>query len=300
MLLERLFENLALAVDPFATCAVAGGWRLRLPRRDWVVFHFILEGEGTLRLGTGDTRALLPDSLGVIPPGLLHSIECGAEVLHERSAEDQVTDEPICALVAGPPEEVELTVACGRVQVTYGGSLGLFDRLGEPLVLDFSDSPTMRATFEALVREYGGTGDGAKAMMTALMNQCLILVFRRLCDGEECKLPWLSALDDPGLARVLDAILARPEQPHSLESLAELGNMSRSVFARRFHDSFDRTPMEFVRDVRLRRGARLLHRHGLSVAEVASRVGFASRSHFSRAFSDQFGCSPVKFRADVS
>jgi AraC-like DNA-binding protein len=299
VLLDRLFENLALAVDPFATCAVAGGWRLRLPRRDRVVFHFILQGEGTLRLESGEARSLRPDFLAVMPPGLAHSIECGAEITQESLAASQFTDDPICALMAGPPEKVELAIACGRVQVTYGGSLGLFDRLTEPRILDFSDAPAMRATFEALVREYGETGDGAKAMTSALMNQCLVLVFRRLCDGKECDLPWLSALDDPGMARVLDAILAHPEHPHSLDSLAELGNMSRSVFARRFHDSFDRTPMEYVRDVRSRLGARLLHRQELSVAEIASQVGFASRSHFSRAFSDYFGCSPVKFRADV-
>ena len=37
----------------------------------------------------------------------------------------------------------------------------------------------------------------------------------------------------------------------SVESLAALSNSSRSAFAKRFHDSFDRTPMEYVRDVRL-------------------------------------------------
>ncbi len=297
MLLERLFENLALTVDPFATCAVARGWRLRLPRRDWVVFHFILEGEGALRLGPDDARPLHPNTLVVIPPGTPHSVECGGEVTREALAEGQGSDEPVCALVAGPPEEVALTVACGRVQVTYGGSLGLFDRLAEPLVLDFADEPAMRATFEGLLREFGHAGDGVKAMMTALMNQCLVLVFRRLCDDRECRLPWLSALDDPGLAPALDAILAHPDQPHTVEVLANRGNMSRSVFARRFHEALGRTPMEFVRDVRLRRGARLLHRPELSVEEVAAKVGFASRSHFSRAFHDHFGCSPAKFRA---
>ena len=71
----------------------------------------------------------------------------------------------------------------------------------------------------------------------------------------------------------------------------------RSAFAKRFHDSFDRTPMEYVRDVRLRKSAELLRRDGrLSVDAVASRVGFASRSQFSHAFRETFGCSPTEFR----
>ena len=52
MLLEKLFENLALTVDPFATCRLADGWRLRLPCRDWVTLHYILQGDGELKLGS--------------------------------------------------------------------------------------------------------------------------------------------------------------------------------------------------------------------------------------------------------
>ena len=297
MLIDRLFENLALSVEPFATCRVAPGWRLRLPIRDWVIFHFILRGEGGLRVGNGEVLPLGPDCLGIMPPHLTHSIEAGSDVQHESSVRGDEPGAPICQLGAGPSDEEGVVIACGRVQVTYGGSgPGLFDRLEEAIVLDFSDSPAMRTTFESLVGEFGAGEPGSSAMMTALMNQCLISVLRRLNDESGSRLPWLSALEDPGLASVLDAILDRPDRPHSLESLAEVANMSRSVFARRFHEGFERTPMDYLRDVRLRRAARLLHRAELSVGDVASKVGFASRSHFSRAFRDHFGCAPAEFR----
>lgn len=294
MLLERLFENLDVKVDPFATCAVARGWRLRLPSRDWVTLHYTLHGKGALRLAAGEVLPLSPNSLAIMPPGVAHSVESGSDVQHEAIA--QGDDSPVCALAAGPPEELGLSIACGRVQVTYAGTLGLFDLMTEALVLDFSDSPPMRAAFEGLVKEQE-SGAYRHAMMAALMNQCLILVFRRLAELPENQLPWLSALDDPRLARSLDAILAHPERPHTVESLAGLAGMSRSAFARSFHECFERTPIDYVRDVRLRRGARLLHRGNLSVSEIADRVGFASRSHFSRAFRDQFGCSPARFRS---
>lgn len=280
-------------------CQVADGWRLRLPLRDWVIFHFTLQGEGTLRLGSGEVYALSPNSLAVIPPGLIHSVECGSDVRNESVVDGQGDVPPICDLVAGPEEDSRLKIACGRVQVSYAGSLGLFDLLQEPLVLDFSDSPTMRATFEALVQEPRTDVPGRVAMMSALMNQCLILIFRRLGQHPDCKLPWLSALDDARLARVMEAILEHPEHPHSLDSLGTLANMSRSVFAKRFHECFGRPPMDFVREARLRRGAHLLHRSDLSVDDVANRVGFSSRSHFSRAFRDYFGHSPASFREQI-
>jgi hypothetical protein len=76
MLLEKLFENLAITVDPFATCRVAEGWRLRLPSRDWVTLHYILQGAGELKLGSGELRALASNALAVMPAGITHAIQC--------------------------------------------------------------------------------------------------------------------------------------------------------------------------------------------------------------------------------
>ncbi len=296
MLLEKLFDNLALKIDPFAACRLADGWRLRLPCRDWVTFHYVLSGVGDLRLGSGELLAMKSNSLAVMPPGLNHAIQCG-DVSHETGVEGQGDpNAPICELVAGSLDGPLLTVACGRIQVSYAGGMGLFDHLKEAIVVDFSDSPQMRIIFETLIEEYRRSGAASAAMMTALMNQCLIQVLRRLSEERDGVLPWLSALDDPRLAQVIQTILEQPEQQHTLESLAELAHMSRSTFIRHFEQCFGRTAMDYLRDVRLRRGAQLLQVSNHSIDGVASKVGFASRSHFSRAFQEQFGCSPMEFR----
>jgi AraC-like DNA-binding protein len=61
-------------------------------------------------------------------------------------------------------------------------------------------------------------------------------------------------------------------------------------------ECFNRPPMDYLRDVRLRRAAQLLRCGDLSVDEVARKVGFPSRSHFSLTFRDHFGASPLAFR----
>jgi len=300
MLLEKLFENLALKVDPFATCRLADGWRLRLPCRDWVTLHYTLKGDGDLRLGSGEVLTLTANSLAVMPPGLAHAVQCGS-VTHETGVEGQGDPTaPLCELIAGPLEALRMTVACGRVQVNYAGGMGLFDHLKEAIVLDFSDSQRMGGIFEALIEEYQRSGPACAAMMTALMNQCLIEVLRRVNQQAMGTLPWLSALDDPRLSRVIERILGHPEQHHTLEQLADVAHMSRSTFARHFEQCFGRTPMDYVRDVRLRRAAQLLQVTGLSVEGIAGKVGYASRSQFSRAFQDQYGCSPMDFRKQQS
>ena len=147
-----------------------------------------------------------------------------------------------------------------------------------------------------MIEEYRQSGPASHAMMTALMNQCLIQVLRRVSEQADGALPWLSALDDPRLARVVEIVLDHPERHHTLELLADVAHMSRSTFARHFEQCFGRPPMDYVRDVRLRRGAQLLRVGAQSVDGVAGKVGFASRSHFSRAFHEQFGCSPADYR----
>lgn len=129
------------------------------------------------------------------------------------------------------------------------------------------------------------------------MSQCFIVRLRRLCADPERRVPWLAALGDERVGRVLDAMLDHPDRAHSLASLADLAGMSRTAFAEHFARAFGRSAMDFLRETRLRHGARLLRATGLPVKAIASRVGFASRSHFSRAFADHFGAAPADYRA---
>ena len=91
-------------------------------------------------------------------------------------------------------------------------------------------------------------------------------------------------------------MLDHPEQSYTLESLADVAAMSRAIFIRHFEKCFARTPTDYLRDVRLRRGARLLQVSSTPVDSVAGKVGCARRSHFSHAFHDQYGVSPVDLR----
>ncbi len=296
MLLEKVFDNLAMTVEPFATCRLADGWRMRLPVHDWVTLHYTLIGDGELKLGTGEVLPLPPSSLAVMPPNLGHAVQCGA-VSDEIDYDGQDDpDAPMCELVAGEPAKIALTIVCGRIQACYAGSMGLFDHLHEAIVLDFSKREHMRGIFEALTQECQRSSPASGAMMTALMNQCLIEVLRDVEEQSDGSLPWLSALDDPRLSKVVETILDHPEQNYTLESLADIAAMSRATFIRHFEKSFERTPMDYVRDVRLRRAAQLLQVSSMPVDSIAAKVGYASRSHFSRAFHDQYGVSPADFR----
>ena len=108
---------------------------------------------------------------------------------------------------------------------------------------------------------------------------------------------WVTTLGKPALERALTAMLDTPEAPHTLQSLAETAGMSRAAFAEQFKQSFDRTAMDFLKEIRLRRGAQLLTGTDLPVKLIAARIGFDSRSYFSRAFKAFAGKDPATYRA---
>ena len=125
MLLEKLFENLALTVDPFALCRLADGWRLRVPGSDCVTLHYTLIGDGKIKAGSGELLPIFANSLAVVPPNVPHAVQFGTVLNETDLAARREAGEPLCELVAGAPDDRELTFACGRIQVSYAGGMGL-------------------------------------------------------------------------------------------------------------------------------------------------------------------------------
>jgi AraC-like DNA-binding protein len=298
VLLDKLLANLTVEVEPFALCHVSAGWRLRLPGPPRPLLHFVLQGTGAV-LDPHDTpQPLAPHWLSVVPVGAKHALVCGSAVQNEVRIDAPPPGEPVCRFVAGTPASAELVVACGLVSVRYGPSIGLFDHLRQVLAIDLSEHPEVAAAFRGIMAEQTQGGPGSAVMTAALMTECLVHLFRSLASGPDGSLPWVAALEDPRLGRVIDRMLDKPAAIHTVESLAETASMSRSAFAERFTAAFGRSPMSLLQHIRMQQAAHLLRQDAaLSVDEVAARVGYSSRSHFSEAFRKHHGTAPTAFRS---
>lgn len=299
MLLDKLLSYVEVHVAFVSLCLLSSGWRLRLPGSPDAMLHFVLQGHGTLRGPGIRTLPLAPCWLAIVPKGAAHLLESDGEVKHERRIDAMPEGANVPpSLVAGSPKHPDLIVACGLIRVRYGKSLGLFDQLRDVLAVDLSDCPQVQSALEGIIAEQSKPDLGSEALKGALMTECLVHLFRRLARARDDRLPWLAALDDPRLARVVKRILDDPTAPHTVNSLAAIASMSRSVFAQHFAEAFGRPPLHLVRLVRMQSAARMLAQdETLSVDAVASRVGFSSRSQFSRAFRDHYDCSPSAYRA---
>jgi AraC family transcriptional regulator len=98
------------------------------------------------------------------------------------------------------------------------------------------------------------------------------------------------------IGRVVEAILADPAAPHSVDSLAATAHLSPFHFHRIYRAMTGEGLADTLRRVRLAMAARLLAGAEGSVTDIALDVGYGSPQSFARAFRDVTGWSPSEFQ----
>ncbi|KIP95217.1 hypothetical protein RU09_01735 [Microbacterium sp. MEJ108Y] len=130
-----------------------------------------------------------------------------------------------------------------------------------------------------------------------MMAQTVLLSVIRAWAANGCApAGWPSVSNDPFLDRVVEAIHEQPGRDWTVERLASVGAMSRSVFAERFRSAIGRSPADYVTEVRVDAAKRMLS-EGRSVSETSRELGYASDEGFSRAFRRRTGMAPSVWRA---
>ena len=82
----------------------------------------------------------------------------------------------------------------------------------------------------------------------------------------------------------------------SVEDLACACNLSVSALERRFRKHLDKTPHQYLTEVRLEHARTLLTDTDKAIGTIALEIGFADHSHFTRAYKKHFGATPKEAR----
>ena len=78
--------------------------------------------------------------------------------------------------------------------------------------------------------------------------------------------------------------------------LADALAMSKSSLYRKTKAIIGLSPVEFIRNVRLKQGVKMLRNKSISVSEVAYTCGFSNPKYFSTCFKEEFGVTPKEFQ----
>jgi DNA-binding response OmpR family regulator len=121
--------------------------------------------------------------------------------------------------------------------------------------------------------------------------------FRKTLDIKASELQ-ITPLDVKFMEKAVQVVEANISSPSfSIEDLGmELG-ISRAYVFKKILALSGKTPLEFIRTIRLQHAAQLLERSQLSVREVAYKVGFNTPKYFTKYFKEQYNMLPSDYAA---
>jgi signal transduction histidine kinase/ligand-binding sensor domain-containing protein/DNA-binding NarL/FixJ family response regulator len=138
--------------------------------------------------------------------------------------------------------------------------------------------------------------DYLKTVAGTLINQRAKVIARYVeKNNSETKPLNISSKDDEFLNRIVAYIEENYSTDFPMDTLAEICNISRTVFYNKLKGLTGSSPIEFVRKIKLNIALKLLEK-GFNVTEVAFKTGFNDVKYFSRIFKKQFGYSPSKHK----
>lgn len=136
---------------------------------------------------------------------------------------------------------------------------------------------------------------GDPVICRMMVTTVLLSVIRAWAENGCAPEGWPGPAADPFLDRVVEAIHDEPGRDWTVEVLANVGVMSRSVFAERFRRATGSSPADYVRQVRMDVAKRMLS-GGSAVSETSRELGYGSDEGFSRAFRRHTGVTPSAWR----
>ena len=83
----------------------------------------------------------------------------------------------------------------------------------------------------------------------------------------------------------------------SVEELSQSLGMSRVHLYKKLLQITGKTPIEFIRIIRLKRAAQLLRESGRNVSEIAYQLGFNNPKYFAKYFKEEFGVLPSVYQS---
>jgi signal transduction histidine kinase/ligand-binding sensor domain-containing protein/DNA-binding response OmpR family regulator len=111
----------------------------------------------------------------------------------------------------------------------------------------------------------------------------------------------ITSMDEKFVKKAIAIVEKNMGNPEFLvEDFGKEMAMSRVYFYKKILLLTDKTPIEFIRFIRIKRAADLLEKSQLFVNEVALQVGFNDPKYFRKYFKEEFGVTPNEYKKKFS
>lgn len=266
-----------------------GNWTASTSGRARASFHLILHGRCRADIASRQESHTLAAGDGIF---FLRDI---AHVLTPLQPPASVASAPMQPLSPRQPDGTGL--ACGFFQFRPGLADLLADTLPDYLLLRADDDRfrAARGVFDLILDETTREPSASPVVLERLTDLLIFFMLRHLAIQDRQAHGLFVLSRDPAMAGLLQAILAEPAAPWSMQDMADRVHMSKATFHRRFTLQSGTTPAQLLQLLRMRVARRLLDQ-GMGIQEAAERVGYQSQAAFSRVFQRTEGVAPSALR----
>lgn len=101
---------------------------------------------------------------------------------------------------------------------------------------------------------------------------------------------------EPRIQIVLDYISMHPMEKYTPSSMADMAGLSKQRFSHLFKEQMGKSPMVYLKELRLTTAARKLLVSNENVNDIAYSVGYEDPNYFIREFKRAFGYTPNQYR----
>lgn len=109
--------------------------------------------------------------------------------------------------------------------------------------------------------------------------------------------PILSSNDQKFMKKVLETIEQHIDNGElTVEDIASEVSMSRSVFFKKLKTLTGLSPIEFLKEIRMKRAAQLIETEEYNMSQIAYMVGINDPHYFSKCFKQQYGITPTEYK----
>lgn len=186
-------------------------------------------------------------------------------------------------------------LVCADLRFDGGAANPITMALPDVICLPLASIDGIDQVLALLFGEAFGNNCGRHAVVDRLFEVVLVQLLRQLMEAGQIRGGMLAGLSHPKLRKALVAMHEQPGQEWTLDTLAHISGMSRSVFAGTFRSVVSCTPGIYLQAWRVRLAQQALLQ-GRPLKVIATEVGYGSEAALSRAFKAQCGMPPREWR----
>lgn len=158
--------------------------------------------------------------------------------------------------------------------------------------------PNHRKIIEAIRKAYDASDfqePGYEILVRNYLSEAWLMIFREAQEQLQAKAA-LRSTGEERLKAMMTYIHSNYQEKISLKEIAASASVSDREALRAFRRGLQKTPFQYLTEVRIRMACRLLRETNRQITDIAYDCGFSSPSYFGKVFHESTGTTPLEYR----